>query len=246
MRATDFEFRHRFWFIGLIFWAGFSAYYLDPQNVGKTLARLIAGGDLTTVPGQRALHGVFWVAALLAGLAALVRTWASAYLASERVHDPNLRTEGVVADGPYRHVRNPLYLGNLLLALGMGLATSRLGMAVLLIGHGVFLARLIGLEEGELKATQGESYRAYLAAVPRLWPSLRPRVPSGGLAPRWGQAFAGEAFIWILCAGLAWFAVTLNGHAISTVAVVGMGFYLVMLVVLKRWRARAAGGGART
>jgi protein-S-isoprenylcysteine O-methyltransferase Ste14 len=239
MRATDFEFRHRFWFIALIFWVSFSAYYLDPRNVGAALARLLApGGNLNTVPGQQALHGVFWVAALLAGLSAWMRTWASAYLASERVHDPNLRTEGVVADGPYRHLRNPLYLGNLLLALAMGFAMSRLGMALVLIAHGVFLARLIGREEGELVATQGESYRAYLAAVPRLWPSLRPRVPAGGLAPRWGQAFAGETFFWLLFAGLAWFAVTLNGHAISVVAVVGMAFYLVMLAVLKRWRAR--------
>jgi hypothetical protein len=126
MRATDFEFRYRFWFIALIFWASFAAYYLDSRNAGSTLARLISGGDLKTEPGQLALHGVFWLAALLAGLAALVRTWASAYLASERVHDPNLRTEGVVADGPYRHVRNPLYLGNLLLALGMGFTMSRL------------------------------------------------------------------------------------------------------------------------
>lgn len=238
MRATDFEFRHRFWFIALIFWVSFSAYYLDPRNVGAALARLISGGGLDTVAGQRALHGVFWVAALIVGLAAWVRTWASAYLASERVHDPNLRTEGVVADGPYRHLRNPLYLGNLLLALAMGLTMSRLGMALVLIGHGVFLARLIGREEGELMATQGESYRAYLAAVPSLWPSLRPRVPAGGLAPRWGQAFAGETFIWLLFAGLAWFAVTLNGRAIWVVAAVGMAFYLVMLAVLKRQRAR--------
>lgn len=207
MRATEFEFRYRFWFIALIFWASFAAYYLDSRNAGAALTRLISG---------------------------------------ERVHDPNLRTEGVVADGPYRHVRNPLYLGNLLLALGMGFAMSRLGMAVVLVAHAVFLARLIGCEEAELKATQGESYRAYFAAVPRLWPSLRPRVPSGGLAPRWGQAFAGETFIWLLSAGLAWFAVTLNGRAITTVAIVGMAFYLAMLVVLKRWRARMAEAGAGT
>ena len=29
MRATEFEFRHRFWFIFLLFWAGFAAYWID-------------------------------------------------------------------------------------------------------------------------------------------------------------------------------------------------------------------------
>jgi protein-S-isoprenylcysteine O-methyltransferase Ste14 len=177
MRATDFEFRHRFWLFGLLFGVSFWLYALDHRNAGEALARLLASGhDLQTAAGQRVLHGVFWAGALLVGLAVLLRTWASAYLDSERVHDPNLRTEGVVADGPYRHLRNPLYFGNLLLAVGMGLAASRLGMALLLVGHAVLLSRLIGREEAGLLATQGEPYRAYFAAVPRFWPSLRPRV----------------------------------------------------------------------
>ena len=126
MRATEFEFRHRFWFIFLLFWAAFSAYWIDHRGAGVALVRLFVSGD-----GLPAIHGIFGFAALLAGIAALVRTWASAYLQSERVHDANLRTEGVVADGPYRHLRNPLYFGNLLLAVGMGLLASRLGFVIL-------------------------------------------------------------------------------------------------------------------
>src|SRR3954469_14260740 len=169
IRATDFEFRYRFWFIFLLFWVAFSAYWIDHRGAGVSLVRLFGPVSDTAV------HAVFGVAALLAGIAALVRTWASAYLQSERVHDANLRTEGVVADGPYRHLRNPLYFGNLLLAVGMGLLASRLCFVILVVGHAVFLRRLIGREESELLATQGERYRAFFDAVPRLWPSLRPR-----------------------------------------------------------------------
>jgi protein-S-isoprenylcysteine O-methyltransferase Ste14 len=234
MRATEFEFRYRFWFIFLLFWVGFAAYWLDPVNVGEALVHPF-------VPAEHlrpAVHAFSWVAALLVGIAAMVRTWASAYLQSERVHDSNLRTEGVVADGPYRHLRNPLYLGNLLLAVGMGLLMSRLGFAVVVLGHAIFLLRLIGREESELLASQGERYRAYYDAVPRLWPSVRPQVPASGLQPRWGQAFGGEIFFWLLFAGMFYFAVTRNTGTIPTVALGGMVIYFVMLAVLKRQRAR--------
>jgi protein-S-isoprenylcysteine O-methyltransferase Ste14 len=235
MRVTDFEFRHRFWFIFLLFWLAFSAYWIDHRGAGVALARLF--GPVS----DAAVHTVFGLAAFLIGIAALLRTWAAAYLQSERVHDANLRTEGVVADGPYRHVRNPLYLGNLLLAVGMGLIASRLGFVILVAGHLIFLLRLIGREESELLATQGERYRAYFDAVPRLWPSLRPRVPAGGLQPRWPQAFFGEVFFWLLFAGTAWFAVTLSSRTIPIVATVGVVIYLLMLAVLKRRRVVHAG-----
>jgi protein-S-isoprenylcysteine O-methyltransferase Ste14 len=245
MRATQFEFRYRFWFIFLLFWAAFSAYGIDHRGTAAALVHAFGYNA-----GSPAIRGVFVFAALLIGFAALVRTWASAYLQSERVHDANLRTEGVVADGPYRHLRNPLYFGNLLLALGMGLLMSRLGFVIVVLGHVIFLLRLIGREESELLASQGERYRAYTDAVPRLLPSLRPRVPSGGLRPQWLQAFGGELFFWILFAGTAYFAITLESRTIPTVALVGMVIYFLMLAVLRRQRARltsraAPGSGPR-
>jgi hypothetical protein len=47
------------------------------------------------------------------------------------MRDSRVHTERVLADGPYRYVRNPLYLGNILMATGIGLMASRIGFLVL-------------------------------------------------------------------------------------------------------------------
>src|SRR5262249_49124499 len=71
-------------------------------------------------------QGLFWLrmifgcGALLVFLAAALRTWATAYLRAEVVHDASQHSEALVADGPYRYVRNPLYLANRPLPAGGG------------------------------------------------------------------------------------------------------------------------------
>jgi protein-S-isoprenylcysteine O-methyltransferase Ste14 len=138
---------------------------------------------------------ILGVGALLTILAALVRTWAGAHLRREVGHDSRLHAQGLVADGPFRHVRNSLYLGGVLFAIGFGMAASRLGSIVIAGGLTLFYYRLIAREESQLTEIQGESYPRFLKAVPRLLPSMGPRVASGGLVPRWDQAFAGNLYV---------------------------------------------------
>jgi protein-S-isoprenylcysteine O-methyltransferase Ste14 len=242
MRATEFEFRQRFWIFGALFWGAFLAYAVDHVNAAEGLLRLVAGStEKDPARWRHEVQALLGCGAALVGLAALVRTWAAAYLDSERVHDMNLRTEGLVAEGPFRHVRNPLYFGNLLLAAGMGLFASRLGLVIILAGNVIFLLRLIGREEEELLATQGEPYARYLAAVPRLLPAWRPRVPSGGARPRWGQAFAGEIFFWTLFLACLDLAVTLQARRFPWIVGAGLVLYVGTIVVLRR---RRQGAGA--
>lgn len=109
MKATNFEFRQRVWLIMILFWAGFALYAVDRVNIIQWAVTL-------AFPGNGLWQGFFVrlilsVAALMVLLAAWLRTWAAAYLRSSVVHDPNLHSEAIVADGPYRYLRNPLYLG---------------------------------------------------------------------------------------------------------------------------------------
>ena len=174
MRATEFEFRYRFWFICLAYFVGFGFYTLDHTNLVVALAQWIFRGSdphLNSLAAGHVIHGLFVLSATLVTAAAFIRTWGGAYLRTEVVHDSAVHTERLVADGPYRHLRNPLYFGNMLLAVGMAMMASRIGALVIVLGNLLIVLRLIGREEADLAQAQGEGYRAFLAAVPRLWPS---------------------------------------------------------------------------
>src|ERR1700751_3133693 len=136
------------------------------------------------------------IGALLVFLSAALRTWGAAYLRTEVVHDTAQHSDALVAAGPFRYTRNPLYLANLPMAAGIGVLATRLGFIFLVLANWIFVYRLIFREEQALRQSQGQSYQAYLSVVPRFWPSLRPRVPASGRPPEWGQALAGETFVW--------------------------------------------------
>jgi protein-S-isoprenylcysteine O-methyltransferase Ste14 len=208
IRATDFEFRNRLWLFGLIFGAGFLLLAFDHVPVGSRIAdRLAAAAFLTETA---ALHIVFGIAAAITVVATLVRMWGSAYLGREVVHDHALHSEFLRADGPYRHVRNPLYLGNVLMAIAVSSFAPLAGCPIIIIGIPFFCYRLIGREETGLEEEHGEDYRAYMLAVPRLWPSVRARIPAGGIEPDWLNGLTAEAFFISFALGVIGFAIFLN------------------------------------
>jgi protein-S-isoprenylcysteine O-methyltransferase Ste14 len=235
MRATKFEFEQRFWIIGLIFSAGFGLAAVDHTVAAVALLHMIAPAiDPDSARGTMWLRLIFASGAVLVFLAALLRTWATAYLRSEIVHDASQHSEALVADGPFRYLRNPLYLANVPMAAGIGLMASRTGWVFMVAVMWIFMYRLIFREEEGLLQTQGNSYAAYLKAVPRFWPALTPRVPSGGGQARWGQAIAAEMFIWLFGVAELCFAITLNFKLTGIVAASGFAIYFVAVHLAKR------------
>lgn len=112
------------------------------------------------------------------------------------VYASDVKTESLVADGPYRYVRNPLYFANILLAIGLGAVMSRVGFFVAAIAMTVFCYWLIVREEADLETKGSQSYKRYREAVPRLWPSFSPRAPSAGRNPNWAEGFQAEFWCW--------------------------------------------------
>ena len=76
----------------------------------------------------------------------------------------------ITATGPYAYVRNPLYLGSLLLAAGFALAARDgwLAAAMLVFFLAVYLPVILS-EEAYLRANFPE-FGEYARRVPRLWP----------------------------------------------------------------------------
>jgi len=100
----------------------------------------------------------------LSGLA--LRAWAAGHLA---------KNQTLATSGPYAYVRNPLYIGTLLVACGLAIAARNVGLAALFAA--VFLLiylPVIELEEQHLREIFPE-YPAYAAEVPVLWPRLTPK-----------------------------------------------------------------------
>jgi len=227
--ATAFEFRSRIFLISALFTVSFWLYALDSQNMGHWLATQVGFGHSTA-----AHHAIFGFGALLCWLAALVRVWATGYLGPEVMMDSRLHDDRLVADGPYRHLRNPLYFGNFLLAFGMGLACSRAGFALLIVGHFFIFLRLIRREEQELLASQVKGYAAYLRAVPRLWPSFAPRLPKGsGRFSLIGGAL-GEIYFLGFAASLMIFACTLRLHDYYIALAATSVAFLISAVLVRR------------
>ena len=80
--------------------------------------------------------------------------------------------ERIVAQGPYRVVRNPMYLGHLIFMLGLALTfKSWLGLALFAI-HAAWFHRRVLEDEARLQSLFGDGYRAYRAQVKRWIPGI--------------------------------------------------------------------------
>jgi protein-S-isoprenylcysteine O-methyltransferase Ste14 len=89
------------------------------------------------------------------------------------------------ASGPYAHTRNPLYLGNFLITLGLCLvAHDPWVVAIVAVAFGLQYRAIIAAEESFLRGRFGAAYDAFCARVPRFWPRLRVARLAGALPAR--------------------------------------------------------------
>ena len=98
-----------------------------------------------------------------------IRVWASGHL---------IRNEEVVTSGPYAYLRDPLYLGRVLLLIGFCTMSWGYSWIILLLGLGVFffnyMPRKYRKEMARLENLFGEEYKLYASYTHGLLPRLRP------------------------------------------------------------------------
>jgi len=148
-----------------------------PKPYADAVARLRVPSGFVMVAAfawfsRPALHSlVLGVPVSLLGLA--LRAWAAGCLA---------KNQALATGGPYAYTRNPLYLGTLLVAAGLTVASRSVGLGVLFAAVFVLVyLPVIQLEEQHLRKLF-PAYPFYATSVPALWPRL-PRGPAWNSPP---------------------------------------------------------------
>jgi protein-S-isoprenylcysteine O-methyltransferase Ste14 len=105
-----------------------------------------------------------------------IRLWGVSYAGSEtRTTGGGVGGTYLVVSGPFAHVRNPLYFGNIMIYIGIGVMSMALYPYLLIIAALFFYFQyftIIREEESFLSSKFGEHYADYFSKVPRWIPTF--------------------------------------------------------------------------
>lgn len=175
-------YRKRALVIGAIYLLGFV-----PYSPHVSVARALGSAGLAAV-------------VLLTFACWLLRVWGSSYLQCSTVWNADSLSDKLVTAGPFSYTRNPLYLGNVLMALGLGGLAPAPGWVFINIANMAFTVMLIRWEERGMRERYGQRFFEYCAQVPQLFPRFAPASAAHG-SPSLAQGLRAEIFIGALLAG---------------------------------------------
>lgn len=151
----------------------------------KVTTRTIAAGIVGIALFFLAKPGLFWFipGAMVAGGGEALRLWAAGHLR---------KNKQLTTAGPYAYVKNPLYLGTLLITIGYSLMARNIWILIAgFIWFFIYYAPYKKKQENEkLVHSFGDAWREYDKAVPDYLPRLSPY--SGRGSGRWTWAVVKE------------------------------------------------------
>lgn len=118
------------------------------------------------------------ILSILAGLVIVlfgefVRMWGVAIAGSETRTTGPVGGTFLITTGPFAYVRNPLYIGNILMYCGAGvMANTPVLTLVALVYFFWQYSLIVSLEEEYLRAVFTQEFAGYCRAVPRFVPTL--------------------------------------------------------------------------
>ena len=145
-----------------------------------------------------------------------VRLWGVSIAGTETRTTGGVGGTHLFVDGPFGYVRNPLYVGNMAMYVGVGIMANALAPFLVLLALAFFLLQywlIVKKEEEYLSMTFGDEYERYLQNVPRFVPRLTQYVGD--------HSFHRGAD---LSRGLQSERRTLQAFSILTIAIVGLYF----------------------
>lgn len=114
---------------------------------------------------------------LIALLGELIRFWGVSWAGSETRTTGSVGGTFLIISGPFAYVRNPLYVGNILIYLGLGIMSFAWFPYLQIVAIFFFLLQyylIVKEEEGYLKERFQEEYKIYCENVPPFFPRLTP------------------------------------------------------------------------
>jgi len=141
---------------------------LPPLLYGVALA---AGFLLQWIAGRPILPSSvrYWVGGVVLASGVVLALWGRRVMERAGTNvNPTLPTTALVATGPFRFSRNPLYVALTLIYIGLALLTNALWVLVLIVPV-LFVMHygVVRREERYLDAKFGDAYRAYCSRVRR-------------------------------------------------------------------------------
>ena len=111
----------------------------------------------------------------------LIRFWGVSWAGSETRTTGGVGGTYLVISGPFAHVRNPLYIGNILMYLGLGVMSMSLFPYLQIVAIIFFIVQyhvIVKEEERFLEKKFGNDYQKFLKNVPRFFPRLTKYIDS--------------------------------------------------------------------
>jgi protein-S-isoprenylcysteine O-methyltransferase Ste14 len=240
--ATRFEYRFRFFFHALFFALGFWAPWCEALGWTRLRTWLVLSSWLSRTGWLSfigATNAVLIAAIVLVTLGAWLRVWGASYVGVSVVQSPSMHGEAMLADGPYRRTRNPLYLGTILHTIGLSILMPPSGAIFCIVLVWLFQIRLALAEEPFLTQKFGEPYVEYRKAVPRFLPSPTPQVPAAGKRAHWLQGFFGEIYVVGVVITFVVFGWNFNATTMIRGVLISLGAWLIVKALLPRAKETA-------
>ena len=129
-------------------------------------------GRLTGLAAETSQRWGFIGAAVLTAAGTILRMWAGSVLTSQRMMSFPVQQDALKTSGPYRLVRNPIYLADLIAFAGFVLCLRPVGLLWPLLLY-LHYTRLVKYEEESLGDSFDAGFQAYLASAPSFIPDRR-------------------------------------------------------------------------
>ncbi len=130
---------------------------------------------------------------LLCLIGEVIRFWGVSWAGSETRTTNQVGGSKLVISGPFAFVRNPLYTGNILIYLGLGIMSFALFPFLQVVALLFFIIQyylIVKEEENYLLKTYGSHFNEYVKNVPRFLPRItaykNPEIEQPGFQPKAG------------------------------------------------------------